>query len=251
MLAYYLAPPEPGRPLEVRMVDLMSDMQPIHRLIENIIFTKNGRSYTQSSIDEIQLLHYKVVKKNDLFDNTAVQPEGMTSPETNAEYLTCLVVSYETHISITEDCGVLLKQTQYYRREMKTELFVMSLKAPLPHEKIVLQLHAGSIHTERISMPESDIYVVQSKRSGQLRLIMVSWDGCTVLSQELSKDFLPKHGGRPNFRSPTGITTYSQTLSPRRALPAVAGTAAVKSDRQDSFQYFCTACSFQVERKRD
>lgn len=69
-----------------------SDMQPIHRLIENIIFTKNGRSYTQSSIDEIQLLHYKVVKKNDLFDNTAVQPEGMTSPETNAE----LVILYQS-----------------------------------------------------------------------------------------------------------------------------------------------------------
>ncbi|KAL2152161.1 hypothetical protein VTH82DRAFT_5345 [Thermothelomyces myriococcoides] len=35
-----------------------------------------------------------------------------------------------------------------------------------------------------------------------------------------------------------GITTYSQTLSPRHALPAVAGTAAVEPDRQNSLQYF-------------
>ncbi|KAL2168897.1 hypothetical protein VTG60DRAFT_6732 [Thermothelomyces hinnuleus] len=67
------------------------------------------------------------------------------------------------------------------------------------------QQQAGSIDTEEISMAESDVHVVQSERTEQLRLIVASRDGSTVLSHELAKDFLSEQGGKPNYRSPTYV----------------------------------------------
>ncbi|GAB1311896.1 hypothetical protein MFIFM68171_02106 [Madurella fahalii] len=214
MLAY-LPPPGPEGSCEVRMADLMADVRTIRGLIETVTFITNGRLYTRDSVDDIQLLHYALVQKEDLLGNAVLQPAGRGTPDTNAELvLFCRSDALASQVSDVD--RMIVKQTaeeeqtvltgvdvsfklttpeaaqefQTKLEDMRMELFVMYLKAPLPHEKLVLQLQAGGIHTEDINMAE---------------------DGCTTLSQELAKDFLPAQGGKPNYKSPTYVAQISDT----------------------------------------
>ncbi|KAK6534828.1 hypothetical protein TWF281_006128 [Arthrobotrys megalospora] len=90
--------------------------------------------------------------------------------------------------------------------EMRVELFVMSLKAPRPDERLALKIQARGVHTENLNIAESEISLVQSETSGRLRLIVVSEDRGTILSQELAENFMTAGvDGRPNFTSPTYV----------------------------------------------
>ncbi|KAK4145156.1 uncharacterized protein C8A04DRAFT_27161 [Dichotomopilus funicola] len=92
---------------------------------------------------------------------------------------------------------------------MRMELIVMSLRAPLPNEKLLLSLHARGAHTEDLNMAESEIKIFQSTTTQRLRLIVQSKDGCTLISQQLAENFLPVSNDgqpcRPNFRSPSYV----------------------------------------------
>ncbi|KAF3260548.1 hypothetical protein TWF192_009829 [Orbilia oligospora] len=67
---------------------------------------------------------------------------------------------------------------------MREELFVMSLKAPRPGERLALKLEAKGFHTDRVDMADCEISIVQSETSGDLRLIITSKDERTILSQD-------------------------------------------------------------------
>ncbi|KAF3213201.1 hypothetical protein TWF679_005427 [Orbilia oligospora] len=86
---------------------------------------------------------------------------------------------------------------------MREELFVMSLKAPRPGERLALKLEAKGFHTDRVDMADCEISIVQSETSGDLRLIITSKDERTILSQDLAKDFMETVEGTPRFSAPT------------------------------------------------
>ncbi|KAK6506492.1 hypothetical protein TWF506_011399 [Arthrobotrys conoides] len=88
-------------------------------------------------------------------------------------------------------------------QHMREELFVMSLKAPRPGERLALKLQAKGFHTDQVDIADCEISIVQSETSGDLRLIITSNDERTILSQDLAKDFMNTAEGTPRFSSPT------------------------------------------------
>jgi hypothetical protein len=51
-----------------------SDLKGVHKLIDGVTLTMNGRSYTRSSIEAVQLLHYKAMDQDDLFSHMLTHP---------------------------------------------------------------------------------------------------------------------------------------------------------------------------------
>ncbi|KAF3193785.1 hypothetical protein TWF225_009331 [Orbilia oligospora] len=98
------------------------------------------------------------------------------------------------------EAAMLLQRSIQHMRE---ELFVMSLKAPRPGERLALKLEAKGFHTDRVDMADCEISIVQSETSGDLRLIITSKDERTILSQDLAKDFMETAEGTPRFSAPT------------------------------------------------
>ncbi|KAF3148210.1 hypothetical protein TWF594_001403 [Orbilia oligospora] len=98
------------------------------------------------------------------------------------------------------EAAMLLQRSIQHMRE---ELFVMSLKAPRPGERLALKLEAKGFHTDRVDMADCEISIVQSETSDDLRLIITSKDERTILSQDLAKDFMETAEGTPRFSAPT------------------------------------------------
>ncbi|KAF3136394.1 hypothetical protein TWF703_005503 [Orbilia oligospora] len=67
------------------------------------------------------------------------------------------------------EAAMLLQRSIQHMRE---ELFVMSLKAPRPGERLALKLEAKGFHTDRVDMADCEISIVQSETSDDLRLII-------------------------------------------------------------------------------
>ncbi|KAF7503478.1 hypothetical protein GJ744_003707 [Endocarpon pusillum] len=88
--------------------------------------------------------------------------------------------------------------------DMRMELFVTGLQHPQPGERMVLRrLQASHVRSEDVDIPDADITIVQSFQTQLFRLIIVSRNGCSILSQELPADFVSSLSdpGGPNLKS--------------------------------------------------
>ncbi|RYO84286.1 hypothetical protein DL764_009356 [Monosporascus ibericus] len=210
----YTTTTEPDKMAETRILHLMGrDLQSIQKKVENITFAIGRQSYQRTVIESIQLLHYKALRQDRSVSDSVIYSEDLTQVGT-AE----LVIFYGEDSSGTD-----VKQTTLHL-DMKLELFVMSLSEPRHDERLALKLRAKGVHTERVDIASSEISIMQSQTKGRLRLIIVSDDGLTVLSQEcasplpiidlvkylnsrrtVAEDFLKGSSGKPNFASPTYV----------------------------------------------
>ncbi|RYP55178.1 hypothetical protein DL768_000172 [Monosporascus sp. mg162] len=87
--------------------------------------------------------------------------------------------------------------------DMREELFVLNLNYPRPDETVV-HLQSAQVGCEDIFIVDASITIVHDSR-GKYRLIIVSRNKCTVLSQVLADDFFSPSTGRPSFASPTWL----------------------------------------------
>ncbi|KFA81804.1 hypothetical protein S40288_11208 [Stachybotrys chartarum IBT 40288] len=142
-----------------------------------------------------------------------------------------------SNVNVTIHFATPEAATQFKNKilEMRVELFVMSLGTPGPDDRVALRLQVGGVHTEAVDLPDSTLYIVQSETSKRLRLIIVSDDKGTILSQELAEDVFTEPSGRPSFTSPTYVVQ-------------IVGSGAREIHLYDKgFQYFDFS-DVQVER---
>ncbi|KAK4168073.1 hypothetical protein QBC43DRAFT_285378 [Cladorrhinum sp. PSN259] len=107
---------------------------------------------------------------------------------------------------VTFQMASLEAAAEFHRKveEMKQELFITALEYPRPDEIVVLPgLHATKVHCEVVMIREAEL-VVTCNQSGKSRLIISSWNRCTVLVQELNEDFFVANT-TPSFASSTWL----------------------------------------------
>ncbi|EPS45885.1 hypothetical protein H072_232 [Dactylellina haptotyla CBS 200.50] len=109
-------------------------------------------------------------------------------------------VDVSIQLASTEAALELRKKLQ----DMRVELFVIALRAPRDDERIALKAQCRGFHTEKVDVVGADVSILQSETSGRLRLVVVSNDEATILSQELAENFMAA-GERPTFTSPTHV----------------------------------------------
>ncbi|EGX47037.1 hypothetical protein AOL_s00097g83 [Orbilia oligospora ATCC 24927] len=189
-----------SQPIEHRILNFLSDLDQVRNKVEKVTFTMKDQSYTRTEITTIKLMHYKSSTREYLSMDYVVDPKDLLPLDT-AE----LEITY-TQGSDSDIAKSILYTAMLLQRSiqnMREELFVMSLKAPRPGERLALKLEAKGFHTDRVDMADCEISIVQSDTSGDLRLIITSKDERTILSQDLAKDFMETAEGTPRFSAPT------------------------------------------------
>ncbi|KIX00530.1 uncharacterized protein Z518_10670 [Rhinocladiella mackenziei CBS 650.93] len=200
---------------DTHILHMIGNLNGVRKSVDSITFSSGPRSYTRASVGTIQLLHYKTV------GNESLQSRSSDLATSSESYLSTaeLVVHYSENdsqagadVSLTtiQSANKLLQKLE----EMRMELFVMSLQYPRPDERIVLKLQAGPVQSEVVQISDADITIVQNTETGRFRLIIVSPNGCSILSQELAEDFVSSlsiPGRRPNFTSRTFLVQVENT----------------------------------------
>ncbi|KAK6511160.1 hypothetical protein TWF481_000082 [Arthrobotrys musiformis] len=176
-----------------------ADLLPLDTAELEITYVKESNPDIEKSI---LYLSYQTVVKCSLGSST-VQLDGIVCAgltSTNQENI-IRGVDVSIQLASSQAAGELQRKIQ----QMKTELFIMSLKKPRPDERLALKLQAKGFHTDQVDIADCEISIVQSEPSGNLRLIIISNDERTILSQELAKDFMNSVEGIPRFTSPTYV----------------------------------------------
>ncbi|KIW64496.1 hypothetical protein PV04_09425 [Phialophora macrospora] len=261
MLAYC-----PTLTTETRLLNLIGDPRTIRESIESITFSFGESSYERTSIETVQLLHYKAVSVDRLrggsetltfhnspceiyLDVAEIAVFYADKDSTSAGDVTRTSIEWNRKVELSinkNDATIKMKNvrcrssndgqeqsdarnfdvtfhlttteaaTQFFRKleEMRMELFVIDLRYPRKDERTVLTLQANQVQSEIVHISDADITIVQNTNTMRFRLIIVSRNGCSILSQELAEDFLSSvnaSGTRPNFASPTFLVQMEST----------------------------------------
>ncbi|KAI8626183.1 hypothetical protein F5Y19DRAFT_447498 [Xylariaceae sp. FL1651] len=93
---------------------------------------------------------------------------------------------------------------------MRKELFVRSLQYPRPNERVMLNLQAARVECETLYIDDADITIAVDT-DGKYRLIIVSRNRCTIMSQVLAEDFFTTPAQRPNYTGSTYLVQVEDT----------------------------------------
>ncbi|KAK0636135.1 hypothetical protein B0T17DRAFT_481035 [Bombardia bombarda] len=158
-----------------------SDLKNIHRFTESVTFKVGARVLQKPDIASISLLHY-----------IPLELGGVSKATSHAEYAEILIDYGEATGRASSDItrSELHSARMLYERleDMRKELFVLSLQYPRPDEKIALHLQAAQVQSEEVFIPDAELFIVRSQQD-KFRLIIVSRNKCTILSQVLADNF--------------------------------------------------------------
>ncbi|KAI1073837.1 hypothetical protein F5B20DRAFT_597194 [Whalleya microplaca] len=93
--------------------------------------------------------------------------------------------------------------------DMPMELFIANLQYPRRGEKVEFHLQAARVECEDLYITNADITVVLNSQ-GKYRLIIVSRNKCTIVSQVLVHDFFTSPSERPNYTGQTYVVLVDE-----------------------------------------
>ncbi|KAJ2999261.1 hypothetical protein NUW58_g50 [Xylaria curta] len=85
---------------------------------------------------------------------------------------------------------------------MRMDLFVRSLRYPRSNERVILNLRTARVECETVYIDDAQITIAVDTNA-KYRLIIVSRNRCTIMSQVLVEDFFTSPSSRPNYTGPT------------------------------------------------
>ncbi|CAM1510177.1 Fc.00g005120.m01.CDS01 [Cosmosporella sp. VM-42] len=177
---------------------------------EVVIFYDESEATTSADITRsvIQLRRNTLVKLNE--GNAAVVVAGVRSIGYNRKNESSHIDNADITFQFTHSEVAQFFYTQL--EEMRKELFVLSLQYPRRDEKVALHLQAAQVQCEDIFIPNGEIFIVRNIED-KFRLIIISRNKCTILSQVLAEDFFtsPATNGSANFRSSTYLVQLEGT----------------------------------------
>ncbi|RYO80221.1 hypothetical protein DL766_003661 [Monosporascus sp. MC13-8B] len=219
---------------------LIGELKKARSTVESVTFAVGHRSISRDWVEDVQILLYSVHNNTHSWDTTGdtfrpldfaeiliIFCEDNQGADNDVER-TALKFKHDTLISLDKDDLTVkvtgVESTGFYtngrttRLEkhgsveefhaklegMREELFVLNLNYPRPDETVVLHLQSAQVECEEIFIVDASITVVHDWH-GKYRLIIVSRNKCTVLSQVLADEFFSPPTGRPSFASPTWL----------------------------------------------
>ncbi|RYO90638.1 hypothetical protein DL764_008421 [Monosporascus ibericus] len=194
-------------------------------------------SISRDWVEDVQILLYSVHNNTHSWDTTGDAFRHLDFAEIlvyfceenqgadNDVERTALKFKHDTPISLDKDdltkvgflrfhwmnlnqkkANVVIAAEEFHARleDMREELFILYLNYPRPDETAVLHLQSAQVECEDIFIVDASITIVHDSH-GKYRLIIVSRNKCTVLSQVLADDFFSPSTRRPSFASPTWV----------------------------------------------
>ncbi|RYP40588.1 hypothetical protein DL767_001588 [Monosporascus sp. MG133] len=169
--------------------------------VESVTFTVGHRSMSRDWVEDVQILLYSVHNNTQSWDTAGDTFRPL-------DFAEILVSFCEDNRGADDDVeSTALKSAEEFHaklEDMREELFVLNLNYPRPDEAVVLHLQSAQVECEDIFIIDASITIVQDSNK-KYRLIIVSRNKCTVLSQVLADDFFSRATGRPSFASPSWI----------------------------------------------
>ncbi|KAF3178286.1 hypothetical protein TWF788_007465 [Orbilia oligospora] len=154
------------------------DLFPLDTAELEITYTQGSESDIAKSI--LYITYKTISKRSPNSDSLILENIACAGLTTENQESTLNGINVSIQLKSPEAATLLQRSIQH----MREELFVMSLKAPRPGERLALKLEAKGFHTDRVDMADCEISIVQSETSGDLRLIITSKDERTILSQD-------------------------------------------------------------------
>ncbi|KAK5654914.1 hypothetical protein OQA88_6670 [Cercophora sp. LCS_1] len=225
-LSNMLVHPSPdGR--QVRILRARGNTSSIHKNMETVNFKVGHRTLSKDSVAGLTLLHYRGLTHQGNFrgpscldyaelqiqyEQNPDEPGDVTKSELRLKRNTTLKVADKMNVVIQGvECfgfggDVLLHQIEttdvafhmtspesadkLYRQleDMRMELFVLSLQYLRPDETVALHLQATEVQCEEICMADAELLITRDAQ-GKFRLVIVSRNNCTILSQASNKMF--------------------------------------------------------------
>ncbi|RYP79429.1 hypothetical protein DL770_006666 [Monosporascus sp. CRB-9-2] len=169
--------------------------------VESATFTVGHRSIARDFVEDVQILLYSVHNNTQSWGTAGDTFQPL-------DFAEILVSFCEDNQGADDDVeSTALKSAEEFHaklEDMREELFVLSLNYPRPDETVVLHLQSAQVESEDIFIVDASITIVHDSH-GKYRLIIVSRNKCTVLSQVLADDFFSPSTRRPSFASPTWL----------------------------------------------
>ncbi|KAK0652450.1 hypothetical protein B0T16DRAFT_322463 [Cercophora newfieldiana] len=194
-----LAHPSPGGQ-KIRVLHLKGDLGNTHKFVDNVIFGIGHRTLIKSNICGLSLLHFREISAGDTLRGSSSvdyaevlihydQPGGLSSNITRTE-MRCA------------------KELFNQLEAMRMELFVLTLQYCRPDETVALHLQVTQVQCEKVFIRDAEMMIMRNQE-GKFRLVILSRNRCTVLSQELPETFFTDGNssgrGPSNFRSLTWL----------------------------------------------
>ncbi|KAK1760373.1 hypothetical protein QBC47DRAFT_366974 [Echria macrotheca] len=227
----------------LRILDIKGELGDMHQSIETVDFAVGHRTLSKIEIDGISLLHYREHGHDDgprahlevdyaeiliQYRNTNPESKDITSNEirlrrnssvkmtqgTNVvvQAVECLGFIDDEETSRIEKTDVTFQMTtpesanQLYQQleDMRMELFVLGLQYPRPDETVALHLLATEVQCEEVCIADAELLITRDTKD-RFRLIILSRNRCTILSQVLSESFFDEPTSQDRFTSPTWL----------------------------------------------
>ncbi|KAI0022786.1 hypothetical protein F4780DRAFT_731474 [Xylariomycetidae sp. FL0641] len=98
---------------------------------------------------------------------------------------------------------------EFHRKmeDMRMELFIRSLQYPRSDETVAFKLQVARVECETLMIPDAEITITLDT-AGKYRLIIVSRNRSTTVSQVLVDDFFASPTSRPNYTGPTYVVQF-------------------------------------------
>ncbi|GAB1317040.1 Fungal N-terminal domain-containing protein [Madurella fahalii] len=227
----------------LRILDIKGELGDVHQSIETVTFAVGHRTLSKTEIDGISLLHYRKHGHEDEprahlrvnyakilieYGNTDPESKDITSSEIRLRRNSTIktMAGIDVVVQAVESLGFVddeetsrIEKTdvtsqmttpesaeRLYQQleDMRMELFVLSLQYPRPDETVALHLQAAQIQCEEVCIADAELLITRDTKE-RSRLIILSRNRCTIVSQVLSESFFDAPGSQRRFTSPTWL----------------------------------------------